>query len=160
MYDKITLERIETMHPIIREQLKEQYLHINSKLPNYIRLRFSYCLRTIEEQNQIFAQGRTKSGRIVTNAKGGQSIHNYGLAFDIVILHDKDKNGTFETASWDLDKHFMKVVNYFKSEGWEWGGDWNRFKDYPHFQLKKLDGSSYKWQELINTQKEGIYPKL
>lgn len=42
----------------------------------------------------------------------------------------------------------MEIVNYFKSKGWEWGGDWKSFKDNPHFQLKKTNGSSYKWQEL------------
>jgi len=61
-------------------------------------------------------------------------MHNYGVAFDIVILKDLDNNGTFETASYDLDKHWMAVTNYFKSKGWEWGGDWKSFKDAPHFQ--------------------------
>lgn len=38
-----------------------------------------------------------------------------------------------ETASWDENKYWMEVVNFFKSRGWAWGGDW-RFKDSPHFQ--------------------------
>jgi peptidoglycan L-alanyl-D-glutamate endopeptidase CwlK len=99
----------------------------------------------------------------VTNARGGQSIHNYGLAFDIVLLYDNDGNGTFEEASWSMIRDFdkdsradwMEVVNYFKSQGWEWGGDWKRFKDAPHFQLKKSNGTSYKWQELHNAVANG-----
>lgn len=158
--DKITLERIELMHPSIREKLKAEYLEINSKLPKNVRLRFAYTLRTDQEQNELYAIGRTKAGKIVTNAKGGQSIHNYGLAFDIVLLVDKDNNGTFETVSWDLDKNFYLVVNYFKSKGWEWGGDWKSFKDYPHFQLKKPNGQSYKWQDLYSLPKLNGYPKL
>ena len=82
--DKITLQRIEKAHPIIREELKEQYIEINNKLPRGVRLRFSSVYRSISEQDELFKK-RPK----VTNAKGGQSIHNYGLAFDIVILFDK-----------------------------------------------------------------------
>jgi len=132
--DKITLERIDLMHPILREELTNQYLEINTRLPKGVRLRFSQTLRTIEEQNALYAQGRTTKGKIVTNAPALRSWHNYGLAFDIVILNDKDNNGTFETASWDEDKYFMTVVNYFKSKGWQWGGDFRSFKDSPHFE--------------------------
>jgi peptidoglycan L-alanyl-D-glutamate endopeptidase CwlK len=141
-HDQITLDRIEKLHPKIRKELKEQYLEINNKLAKGIRLRFAQGLRTIAEQDALYAQGRTKSGPKVTNARGGKSVHNYGLAFDIVILYDLDGNGTFETASWDRTKDldmnkkadWMEVVDYFKSKGWSWGGDWRSFKDYPHFE--------------------------
>ncbi|EFK57367.1 M15 family metallopeptidase [Sphingobacterium spiritivorum] len=138
--DEITLARIELMHPKIREEVREIYLQINTALPKGVRLRLSQTLRTFKEQDELFNK-RPK----VTNAKGGQSIHNYGLAFDIVILYDKDSNGSFETASWALDINFMKVVNFFKSKGWTWGGDWKSFKDYPHFE--KTFGNT--WQSLI-----------
>jgi peptidoglycan L-alanyl-D-glutamate endopeptidase CwlK len=150
--DKITFERIELMHPKLRKSLRDQYGVINNKLPRGVRLRFSHTLRTVAEQNALFQMGRTAPGSIVTNAKGGQSIHNYGLAFDIVILLDKDNNGTFETAVWN-GKFFNQVVAFFKAEGWEWGGDW-KFKDNPHFQYKKDNGQSYNWRELMNSQKD------
>ncbi|WP_313553018.1 M15 family metallopeptidase [Sphingobacterium multivorum] len=132
--DSITLNRIDLMHPALRDELRSQYLEINTRLPKGVRLRFTHTLRTFEEQNALYAQGRTTKGKIVTNAKGGSSWHNYGCAFDIVILYDKDGNGSFETASWDEDKYFMTVVNYFKSKGWFWGGDFRSFKDSPHFE--------------------------
>ena len=158
MSDKITLERIEKMHPSFRVELKNQYEFINSKLPKDVRLRFSYTLRTFEEQNELYSQGRTKNGRIVTNAKGGQSMHNYGLAFDIVLLYDIDKNGTFETAVWQ-GKYFDQVVRQLKSYGYEWGGDWKRFKDTPHFQCKKKNVESWNCRELIGLPKdENGYP--
>ena len=135
--DKITLDRIKLAHPKFRDELSEQYKEINSLLPQGVRLRFAYVYRSIVEQDALFKQ-RPK----VTNAKGGQSIHNYGLAFDIVLLYDKDGNETFETASWEQNKYWMQVVNYFKSKGWQWGGDWTKFKDAPHFQ------KNYKWQDL------------
>lgn len=127
--DKITVERIRTMHPKVRAELLEQYLTINTILPKGCRLRFAYTYRSNAEQDALFLK-RPK----VTNAKGGQSIHNYGLAFDIVLLYDMDGNGTFETASWDNNANWMKVVQYFKSKGWVWGGDWVSFKDTPHFE--------------------------
>ena len=135
--DKITLDRIKLAHPKFRDELYEQYKEINSLLPKGVRLRFAYVYRSIAEQDALFKQ-RPK----VTNAKGGQSIHNYGLAFDIVLLYDKDGNETFETASWEQNKYWMQVVNYFKSKGWQWGGDWTKFKDAPHFQ------KNYRWQDL------------
>jgi peptidoglycan L-alanyl-D-glutamate endopeptidase CwlK len=128
--DKITIDRINKAHPIIRESLMKEYIEINNRLPKDVRLRFAYVLRTPEEQDALFKK-RPK----VTNAKAWQSIHNYGLAFDIVILYDKDNNGTFETAVWDhKDKYWIRVTEYFKSKGWSWGGDWKKFKDYPHFE--------------------------
>ena len=90
--DKITIDRIGTLHPKIRKQVLDAYTHVNNRLLGKgVRLRFAHTTRTIEEQNELFAQGRTKlfdkKGRrlgVVTKARGGQSIHNYHLAFDIV----------------------------------------------------------------------------
>ncbi len=149
--DAISIERIKKAHPSIREKLLKDYTDANNKLGPGARLRLAYVLRTNAEQDILYNK-RPK----VTNAKGGQSIHNYGLAFDIVMLYDNDGNGTFEEASWSMIKDFDKdsiadwkeVTDLFKSRGWEWGGDWKSFKDNPHFQLKKPNGTSYKWQEL------------
>jgi peptidoglycan L-alanyl-D-glutamate endopeptidase CwlK len=137
--DLITINRIKTAHPKLRDELEKDYIQCNNLLPKGVRLRFAYVYRSVEEQNILFAK-RPK----VTNARGGQSIHNYGLAFDIVILKDKDNNGTFETASFEIDEHWKMVVSYFKSKGWTWGGDWKSFKDAPHFE--KTFGHT--WQTL------------
>ena len=145
MFDQLTLYRIETAHPRIRVELRNYYIEINRRLPKGVRLRFSWVYRSYKEQDLLHAK-RPK----VTNAKGGQSIHNYGLAFDIVILFDLDGNGTFETASWKQDKYFAEVVNYFKSQGYTWGGDWNSFKDNPHFQKD----FGYTWRTLIDAPKK------
>lgn len=129
--DAVTISRIDKAHPRIKELLLNQYKEINRRLPKHVRLRFSHVYRSPEEQDLLFKQ-RPK----VTNAKGWQSIHNFGLSFDVVILYDKDRNGTFESASWDVnDVNFLAVVKYFKSKGWEWGGDWKKFPDAPHFQM-------------------------
>lgn len=162
--DQLTIERIKLSHPDKREILKSHYIECNNLLPKGVRLRFSQVFRTPGEQDKLFNQ-RPK----VTKARAWQSIHNYGLAFDYVILLDKDNNGTFESIEWNIENEYhQEVINFFKSKGYEWGGDWKRFKDYPHFQFKKNNGSSYNWQELKNKIDSNIilrnnnvvYPKL
>lgn len=141
MKDQKTLERIALLHPKVREEAGEIYDEITKALTGDAICRYAFTLRTIAEQNALFAQGRSKPGRIVTNARGGLSYHNYGLAIDIVLLVDKDSNDTFETAAWDVKTDFdgdrkadwMECVTIFKQYGWEWGGDW-KFSDPPHFQ--------------------------
>lgn len=141
MKDQITLDRINLLHPKIKEDVLNIYDEIIAALNGSAICRFAYTLRTFAEQDALYAQGRTKTGVKVTNAKGGQSYHNYGLAIDIVLLVDKDKNGSFESASWDINTDFdgdkkadwMEIVAIFKRYGFEWGGDW-KFNDAPHFQ--------------------------
>jgi peptidoglycan L-alanyl-D-glutamate endopeptidase CwlK len=154
MKDEKTLERIQLLHPKLRDEALTMYDEIVAALTGTAACRFAYTLRTFAEQDGLFAQGRTKPGAIVTKAKGGQSYHNYGLAIDIVLLVDKDKNGTFETASWDLKTDFdgdgksdwQEIVAVFKRYGYEWGGDW-KFVDAPHFQ-KTLGKSIAELQSL------------
>lgn len=154
MKDQKTLERIQLLHPKLRDEAVELYDEIVASLTGSAICRFAYTLRTFAEQDALFAQGRSKPGKVVTNAKGGQSYHNYGLAIDIVLILDKDKNGTFETASWDLKSDFdgdkkadwMEVVQIFKRYGFEWGGDW-KFVDAPHFQ-KTFGKSIYELKAL------------
>lgn len=155
--DKITLDRIKLIHPNLRKEVEDIYTEICEALTGKAICRFAYTLRTFEEQNALYALGRTiPNTKVVTNAKGGQSYHNYGLAVDIVLLVDKDKNGTFESASWETNVDFdgdgksdwQEVVNIFKRYGWEWGGDW-KFSDMPHFQ-KSL---GYSISELLTLNK-------
>jgi peptidoglycan L-alanyl-D-glutamate endopeptidase CwlK len=147
MDDKITIERINKAHPKIRQELLSLYSQCNNALPKGVRLRFAYVFRSPAEQRALFLQ-KPK----VTNADSWQSIHNYGLAFDIVLLYDKNNDGTFETASWDNDEHWKEVVVFFKSKGYEWGGDWKKFKDAPHFQ--KTFG--FDWKALKQRIDKGI----
>lgn len=141
MEDSKTIERIKLLHPKLRDEATAIYKEIVEVLKGKAICRFSYTLRTFAEQDALYAQGRTKPGTKVTNAKGGQSTHNYGLAVDIVLLVDKNGDGTFETASWDVKTDFdgdgkadwMEIVAVFKRYGWEAGIDW-KFYDAPHFQ--------------------------
>lgn len=95
-------------------------------------------LRTIAEQDALYAQGRTKPGNIVTNAKGGHSYHNFGLAVDFALLLPNGSSVSWDTArDGDGDKvaDWQEVVQEAKALGFEWGGDFRSIKDAPHFQM-------------------------
>ncbi len=83
-------------------------------------------LRDFDSQNALYAQGRTIPGKIVTKAKGGQSFHNFGVAFDVVPV----VNGK---AVWDDDAIWSKIGKIGTDLGLDWGGTW-KFVDKPHFQ--------------------------
>jgi len=80
----------------LRTEAKQILEEASAKLTGDYTLRFTHTLRTHAEQDKLYAQGRTVKGSIVTNARGGQSYHNYGLAIDICLL---SKDGT--KVSWD-----------------------------------------------------------
>lgn len=93
--------------------------------------------RSAWEQDRLYEKGRTTGGNIVTYAKGGESYHNFGLAIDFALKtpagdviwdmeYDGNNNGK---ADW------TEVVEMAKALGFEWGGDWADFKDYPHLQM-------------------------
>lgn len=165
--DQITLDRIKEAHPRLRDKMLKDYIAANNLLGKGARLRFAYVFRSNALQDKLFNQ-RPK----VTNAKGGQSIHNYGLAFDIVMLYDNNGDGKFEEASYSMIKDFdedsiadwKEVTNYFKSQGWECGADWKNFKDAPHFEYN----FGFDWRTLKARVDNGLiitdngitYPKI
>ena len=85
--------------------------------------------RSGDEQNALFAQGRTKPGQIVTNARAFQSLHQFRVALDIVpLVHGKPE--------WDgSNPVWHQIAAIFKAHGFEWGWDWKRFREMPHFQM-------------------------
>lgn len=89
--------------------------------------------RTYAEQNALFAKGRDgNAGPIVTRARGGQSNHNFGIAWDIGVF---DAKGKYLAESSDYAKA-GEIISKAKIVGLEWGGNWRTFKDVPHYQLK------------------------
>lgn len=88
--------------------------------------------RTEEEQAALYAQGRTTKGKIVTQLKTG-SKHNFfpSQAFDIAFIR-KDR-----ALDWSAQyfKLFADIVKEVAPEV-KWGGDWKKFKDMPHFEVK------------------------
>ncbi|AJD91925.1 hypothetical protein JMA_26080 [Jeotgalibacillus malaysiensis] len=97
-----------------------------------INVQISSGLRTNDEQNRLYAKGRTASGNIVTNARAGQSVHNYGLAVDYFLT-----NRTGDTAVWTVNDQWKRVAAIAKSMGFTWGGDWTSFPDASHLEYTK-----------------------
>ncbi|QWP76682.1 M15 family metallopeptidase [Lysobacter sp. K5869] len=90
--------------------------------------------RTFEEQEELWRKGRDAAGKVVdasatvTNARGGQSNHNYGLAFDV---------GLFRGSVYVTDGDAYAPIGVLGRElGLEWGGLWKSRVDPPHFQLR------------------------
>ena len=128
-------QRLSHIHPIVAARGRSM---IDLCAHDGVTLLVTQGLRTWEEQDALFAKGRTVSpiGKkfIVTNARGGQSYHNFGLAFDIVVLDSVGK------ADWDTSHPgWKRSAELGKSVGLEWGGDWKTFRDGPHFQLPWKD---------------------
>lgn len=84
--------------------------------------------RDAECQDALYAQGRTKPGRKVTNARGGQSWHQYRVAFDVVPLFAGK-------AVWNDQRLWKRIGELGESVGLEWAGRWKTFRESPHFQF-------------------------
>jgi peptidoglycan L-alanyl-D-glutamate endopeptidase CwlK len=93
-----------------------------------IQIKIISGLRTFAEQEALYARGRTAPGPKVTNARGGFSNHNFGIAFDV---------GVFESDRYKGESPKYRAVGVIGQElGLEWGGNWTSFVDQPHFQLR------------------------
>lgn len=93
--------------------------------------------RSYAEQDALYAQGRTKKGTRVTNAKAGQSWHNFGLAFDFGVFSADGKKYLGSGNQYNKLGALAHSV-----DGLEWGGDWTSLVDLPHIQLKKFSSVS------------------
>lgn len=124
----------DSLHPIVQER-SEQLVEMAAA--KGIGILITDGFRSVEEQDQLYKKGRTVHGSIVTHAKGGESYHNFGLAVDFAIKlpsgdviwdmqYDGNGNGV---TDWN------EVADMAKDLGFEWGGDWEGFKDYPHLQM-------------------------
>lgn len=96
-----------------------------------IGLRVTHTLRTFDEQNHLYAQGRTLPGKIVTNAKAGQSPHNFGMAFD-VCFEGREPYPPITDPRWEF------IGKMGEALGLNWGGPngkGDKFTfDRPHFE--------------------------
>ncbi len=118
-------KNIATLHPKVQSMAK---MLIEKAQNAGIQIKVISGTRTYDEQNDLYAQGRSKPGSVVTNARGGYSNHNFGIAFDI---------GVFEGSKYIPESSKYKAVGALGTQiGLEWGGNWKSIKDEPHFQLR------------------------
>jgi peptidoglycan L-alanyl-D-glutamate endopeptidase CwlK len=124
--DERSERNIATLHPELQPLARAL---IERAVAAGINAKVISGLRTYEEQNELYAQGRTEPGKIVTKARGGQSWHNFGTAFDIGIFSKDGKTYYGESEA------YKEVGRLGEELGLEWGGGW-KFVDEPHFQLR------------------------
>lgn len=146
VWDHVTQSKIRSLHPSIQADVTA---FINDLEKNHgIKARIYSGFRSIEDQNKLYAQGRTEPGKKVTNVKGGESFHNYGLAFDLVEIDGG--SALWNNPNWDL------IGRVGKNYGFDWGGDWISFVDKPHFQRT----FGYSTSELAALPHLGQYPQV
>ena len=100
---------------------------INKCKEQHIDIIITSTYRDTESQNALYAQGRTAPGKKVTNAKGGQSFHNWKVAFDFCPLVNGKPN-------WSDVALYTKCGEIAESVGLEWAGRWKTFKELAHCQ--------------------------
>jgi peptidoglycan L-alanyl-D-glutamate endopeptidase CwlK len=122
----INSRKLEDLHPKVKA-LCEQFIIACDKVDIDILITSTY--RDMESQKALYAQGRTTKGKIVTNAKAGQSFHNYRVAFDFVPI-------TGGKCDWTNIGLFTRCGRIAESIGLEWAGAWKgRFRELAHCQF-------------------------
>ena len=118
---------LNSLHPTVQ---KHAEAFLKDAKNHGIVLKVTETLRTFERQSALYAQGKTPGGQQVTNAKAGQSYHNYGLALDVVEIRDgKAIYNDSDNPRWD------EIGAIGKNHGFTWGGDFKSIKDKPHFEM-------------------------
>lgn len=122
----INSRNLNDLHPRVKT-LAETFLKRCYEAGYDILIYSTY--RDVEAQNAIYAQGRTTKGAIVTNAKGGQSFHNYRCAFDWVPIQGGK-------ARWNDSLAYSKCGKIAEEVGLEWAGRWTgKLKETAHCQF-------------------------
>lgn len=125
---------IAKLHPQVRDKIRKFINDVYTK--HQVQLVIVQDYRTYAQQDALYAKGRTASGSVVTNARGGQSNHNFALAVDVFPLWEDGKLHMDVKSDQKNIKILKKIAPIGKGIGLEWGGDWKSIIDNPHFQLK------------------------
>lgn len=145
------MRNVSQLHPELQKKV-EQLKALCQQ--NGITIGISECVRTVAEQDALYAKGRTTGGSIVTNCRGTSysSMHQWGVAFDFYIIVDVDGDGkTSDDAFNNATGLFDKVGKLGQSIGLEWGGSWKSIKDKPHFQLPDWGSTATKLRNQYGT---------
>jgi len=124
--DPISETRLSQVHPILADKIRLMAADLAAQ---GITIRVTQGLRTWEEQQALYDQGRSAPGSIVTNAEPGYSYHNFGLAVDVVPLTELGPD-------WDVSHPVWSAITKAGTNlGLTSGAAWRSFPDWPHFQL-------------------------
>lgn len=136
MKDQHSISLIAQLHPKVRKDFQDFIEECESVFN--VTIRVVSAIRTMEEQEKIYAQGRTAPGPIVTKAPPGSSYHNWGLAVDIApLLPSGEVDYKYDQGRW---------VNIASQFNITWGGSWTGFKDLDHWENKL----GHNWRDLLD----------
>ena len=125
--DPVSEQRLSQVHPLLAEKIRQMAMDLDAQ---GITIRVTQGLRTWEEQEALYAQGRTAPGSVVTNAEPGYSWHNFGLAVDVVPLDGSN------APDWNVSHPvWAAIIKAGTNLGLTSGSAWRSFPDWPHFQL-------------------------
>ncbi len=131
LIDQRSEKNIQTLVPEAQQVFRDFLIALNE---NFMTLEINAVVicgtRTYAEQDVLYAKGRTIKGKIVTNARGGYSYHNFGIAIDIGLF----KYGKYLDDHPKLYEQIGIIVRKFPEL--EWGGDWKSPCDPPHVQYR------------------------
>jgi peptidoglycan LD-endopeptidase CwlK len=124
---------VSDLHPLILPLYHAFDTEMKKKGIDYI---ITCTYRSNEEQAKLYAKGRSDFGRIVTNARPGESAHNVtrngmpaACAFDIAVFENGKLNWSANDPDWKAAGEIGLIV------GLDWAGVWKSFREFPHFQL-------------------------
>jgi len=134
MIEESNAAHISTLDPSIQDSATNMFSDLNKQ---GVDAGIVSSYRTVEEQNELYQQGRDADGneimgqKTVTDAKGGESLHNSGMAFDVEVYKDLDKSWE---KDWDFEgPNWQAVRDAAENNGFEAGYYWEK-SDEPHFQ--------------------------
>lgn len=137
---------LDTLHPKFKPSAIQAWTEAQGAMPPNVQIIVIAGIRSFDESTKLYAQGRTTPGPIVTNAPGGSSYHNYGLAFDFaMVTNGKDDNV--------VGPNWMKVVKIMESHGMTWGGTFANLIDDPHFENRY----DHNWRDLLALHNAGKF---
>ena len=124
---------VADLHPELARRWRLASGDYNAQHAGEPQVFLTQTYRNPADQAADYARGRSAPGKVLTNAKPGQSLHNYypALAFDVAF-----KQGA--ALAWDVAL-FSAFAAIAKSYGLAWGGDWRTFRDNPHFEPPDYD---------------------
>ncbi len=121
--DAISEERLNQVHPVLSERIHR--LSDALAVSGFI-IRVTQGIRTVAQQNALYAQGRTTPGPVVTNARGTESNHVLGVAVDVAPMEDGIPDWNASHPDW------QRIVSLAPTLGLRDGISW---KDEPHLEL-------------------------
>ena len=122
-------QRLQKIHPALASAVRAMIADLAAK---GLIVEVVQGMRTFAEQDELYAKGRTRPGEIVTQARGGESNHNYGLAVDLCPFTNDKPDWNAPVSAW------AAIGAAAEKHGLEWGGQWKKFIDKPHVQLPAM----------------------